>query len=127
MEIRAIYDQQREKKMHVKGIGCSVSLGSSSEELAQNLQTLVDSGFDYVEVAPDIWRLWVGCRIDQRRLKQLVGVLDKFRGRLGYTLHLPRETNLFDIADFEYHQVLLRAGPDARIAIGATAMAYHAG
>ena len=113
--------------MNFKGIGCSVPLGSSPKELAENLQSLIDCGFDFVEVLPDLWRMWVGGRTDQRRLKQLVAVLDQFRDRLGYTLHLPLETNLFDVADLDYHQALLRAGLDVGKAIGATAMAYHAG
>ena len=71
--------------------------------------------------------MWVGGRVDQRRLKQLVAVLDKFRDRLGYTFHLPGETNMFDVADLDYHQALLRAGLEVGKAIGATAMAYHAG
>ncbi len=102
-------------------------MGSSPEELTENLQTLIDCGYDYVEVMPAIWRMWVGGRINQKRLKQLVEVLDKFRDRLGYTFHLPGETNMFDIADLEYHQALLKAGLDVGKAIGATAMAYHAG
>ena len=113
--------------MGFKGIGCSVPMGSSPAELTENLQALIDCGYDYVEVLPDSWRLWVGGRTDQRRLKQLVAVLDKFRGRLGYTLHLPMETNLFDVADLEYHQALLEAGLEVGKAIGATALAYHAG
>ena len=113
--------------MHFKGIGCSVPMGSSPKELTENLQTLIDCGYDFVEVLPDLWRMWVGGRTDQRRLKLLVAVLDQFRDRLGYTLHLPLETNLFDVADLDYHQALLRAGLDVGKAIGATAMAYHAG
>ena len=97
--------------------------GIIPEELTENLQTLIDCGYDHVEVGPDSWRMWVGGRIDQRRLKQLVEVLDKFRDRLGYTFHLPGETNMFDIADLEYHQALLKAGLDVGKAIGATAMA----
>ena len=102
-------------------------MGSSPNELAENLQTLIDCGYDFVEVQPDKWRMWVGGRVDQRRLKQLVNVLDKFRDRLGYTLHLPGETNMFDIADLEYHQTLLEAGLEVGKAVGATALAYHAG
>ena len=113
--------------MNFKGIGYAVPMGSSPEELTENLQTLIDCRYDHVEVGPDSWRMWVGGRIDQRRLKQLVEVLDKFRDRLGYTFHLPGETNMFDIADLEYHQALLKAGLDVGKAIGATAMAYHAG
>jgi len=71
--------------------------------------------------------MWVGSRVDQRRLKQLAAVLDKFRDRLGYTLHLPGETNMFDVADLDYHQALLEAGLEVGKALGATAMAYHAG
>ena len=113
--------------MRFKGIGCSVPLGSSPKELTENLQALIDCGYDYVEVVPETWRMWVGGRVDQRRLKQLVAVLDKFRDRLGYTLHLPLETNLFDVADLEYQQALLEAGLDVGKAVGATALAYHAG
>ena len=113
--------------MNFKGIGCSVPLGSSPEELTENLHTLIDCGYDYVEVSPASWRMWVGGRVDQRRLKQLVAVLDKFRDRLGYTFHLPGETNMFDVADLDYHQALLEAGLEVGKAVGATAMAYHAG
>ena len=113
--------------MPFKGIGYAVPMGSSTEELSANLQTLIDCGYDYVEVMPDSWRMWVGGRVDQRRLKQLVDVLDKFRDRLGYTLHLPGETNMFDIADLDYHQRLLEAGFEVGKAVGATALAYHAG
>ena len=113
--------------MKYKGIGYAVPLGSSPEELTENLETLIDCGYDYVEVSPASWRMWVGGRVDQRRLKQLVAVLDKFRDRLGYTFHLPGETNMFDIADLDYHQALLKAGLEVGKAIGATAMAYHAG
>ena len=113
--------------MQFRGIGCSVPLGSSPAELTENLQALIDCGYDYVEVLPDLWRMWVGGRTDQRRLKQLVAVLDKFRDRLGYTLHLPLETNLFDVADLEYQQALLEAGLEVGKAVGATALAYHAG
>ncbi len=113
--------------MPFKGIGYAVPLGSSPKELTENLQTLIDCGYDYVEVSPASWRMWVGGRTDQRRLKQLVAVLDKFRDRLGYTFHLPGETNMFDIADLEYHQALLKAGLEVGKAVGATAMAYHAG
>ena len=113
--------------MHFKGIGYAVPMGSSPKELTENLETLIDCGYDYVEVSPASWRLWVGGRTDQRRLKQLVAVLDKFRDRLGYTFHLPGETNLFDVSDIEYQQALLEAGLEVGKAIGATAMAYHAG
>ena len=113
--------------MNFKGIGYAVPMGSSPEELTENLQTLIDCGFDYVEVLPDAWRLWVGGRTDQRRLKQLVAVLDKFRDRLGYTLHLPLETNLFDVADLDYHQALLEAGLEVGKAIGATATGLSCG
>ena len=113
--------------MNFKGIGYGVQMGSSPQELTENLQTLIDCGYDYVEVEPDKWRMWVGGRTDQRRLKQLVAVLDEFRDRLGYTMHLPGQTNMFDVADLDYHQALLRAGLDVGKAIGATAMAYHAG
>ncbi len=113
--------------MPFKGIGYAVPMGSSPKELADNLQTLIDCGYDYVEVEPDSWRMWVGGRVDQRRLKQLAAVLDKFRDRLGYTLHLPGETNMFDVADLEYHQRLLEAGLEVGKAVGATALAYHAG
>ena len=113
--------------MNFKGIGYAVPMGSSPAELTKNLETLIDCGYDYVEVEPDSWRMWVGGRVDQRRLKQLASVLDKFRDRLGYTLHLPGETNMFDVADLDYHQALLRAGLEVGKAVGATAMAYHAG
>ena len=113
--------------MKFKGIGYRAPLGSSPQELTENLETLIDCGYDYVEVSPASWRMWVGGRVDQRRLKQLVAVLDKFRDRLGYTFHLPGETNMFDVADLDYHQALLRAGLEVGKAIGATAMAYHAG
>ena len=113
--------------MNFKGIGYGVQMGSSPQELTENLQTLIDCGYDYVEVEPDKWRMWVGGRTDQRRLKQLVAVLDEFRDRLGYTMHLPGQTNMFDVADLDYHQALLEAGLEVGKAIGATAMAYHAG
>lgn len=113
--------------MPFKGIGYAVPMGSSPQELTENLHTLIDCGYDYVEVSPASWRLWVGGRTDQRRLKQLVAVLDKFRDQLGYTFHLPGETNMFDVADLDYHQRLLEAGLEVGKAIGATAMAYHAG
>jgi sugar phosphate isomerase/epimerase len=113
--------------VNFKGIGYGVQMGSSPQELTENLQTLIDCGYDYVEVSPASWRMWVGGRVDQRRLKQLVAVLDKFRDRLGYTFHLPGETNLFDVADLDYHQALLEAGLEVGKAVGATALAYHAG
>lgn len=113
--------------MNFKGIGYAVPLGLTPKELTTNLELLIDCGYDYVEVLPDAWRMWVGTSVDQRRLKQLVDVLDKFRDRLGYTMHLPMQTNMFDIADLDHHQALLRAGLDVGKAIGATAMAYHAG
>ena len=50
--------------MHFKGIGYAVPMGSSPEELTENLQTLIDCGYDYVEVLPDSWRMWIGGRID---------------------------------------------------------------
>ena len=42
--------------MPFKGIGYAVPLGSSPEELTENLQTLIDCGYDYVEVSPASWR-----------------------------------------------------------------------
>ena len=113
--------------MPFRGFGYAVPMFGSPADLAERLQMLADIGYDYVEFLPESWDIWLGGRVNHRRLKELTDVLDKFRDRLGYTMHLPGDTNMFDLDDREMHENLLQAGLEVGKAVGAVAMAYHCG
>ena len=113
--------------MPFQGFGFALWLSGSFRALEEKLQSLIDTGYTHAEVEPSGLDVYLGGRVNSVQLSRLVDVLDKYRDQLGYTLHLPGHVNLFDLADQEMHERLLRSGLEVGKAIGAESMAYHPG
>ncbi len=113
--------------MPFQGFGFALWVFGSLRELEEKLQLLIDAGYTHAEVEPSGLDVYLGGRVNQVQLTRLVHVLDKYRDQLGYTMHLPGQVNLFDLADQEMHERLLRSGLEVGKAIGAESMAYHPG
>lgn len=105
--------------------------GTTPEALDDCLGQLADAGFAFAEVdtgdGPNGWDLIVGGRLNGRQLARLVSVLDRHRDRLRFTLHGPGLANLFDLANADLHDRILRAGLEVGRAIGSEVMVIHAG
>jgi sugar phosphate isomerase/epimerase len=108
-------------------LGYALSGEGSPQALDDQLQSLVDNGCDYAEIDGGPWDAWIGGRVNRYQLNRLLGVLDKHRDHLSYTLHLPGQVNLFDLADRDVHERLLRSGIEVGRAIRAESMVYHPG
>lgn len=113
--------------MPFQGFGFALWDFGTIGELEKKLQALLDEGYTHAELDPTCLDVYLGGRVNQVQLTRLVGVLDKYRDRLGYTLHLPGQINLFDLADREMHTRLLHSGLEVGKAIGAESMVYHPG
>ncbi|MCZ6710991.1 MAG: sugar phosphate isomerase/epimerase [Gammaproteobacteria bacterium] len=113
--------------MPFQGFGFALWHSGSFRALEEKLQSLIDAGYSHAEVEPSGLDVYLGGRVNPVQLSRLVDVLDKYRDQLGYTLHLPGQVNLFDLADQEMHERLLRSGLEVGKAIGAESMAYHPG
>lgn len=113
--------------MGFRGIGFAVAYEGSPERLDERLQVIADEGFTYAEVGAHPRAAWINGRTQARQLTRFVDVLDKHRDRLSYTFHGPMEINLFDLADFEAHERLLRSAVDVAAEIGAEIYVYHPG
>ena len=113
--------------MPFQGIGFSLWDFGSLRELEQKLQSLIDAGYTHAEVEPSGLDVYLGGRVNHGQLTRLADVLERYTDHLGYTLHLPGQVNLFDLADKEMHERLLRSGLEVGKAIGAESMVYHPG
>lgn len=113
--------------MAFRGFGYSLGADGSAKELDERLQALADTGYTHAEIWTGSWDVYVGGRVNSQRLTQLLAVLDKHRDHLNYTYHLPDHVNLFDLADRDMHERLLRSGIEVGKAMGAESMVYHPG
>ena len=113
--------------MAFQGFGYSLLAGGSAQALDERLQALADTGYTHAEIGTDFWDVYVGGRVNSQQLTQLLAVLDRHRDHLNYTYHLPDHVNLFDLADRDMHERLLRSGIEVGKAMGAESMVYHSG
>ncbi len=91
------------------------------------MQALADTGYTHAEIWTTSSDVYVGGRVNSQQLAQLLAVLDKHRDHLNYTYHLPDHVNLFDLADRDMHERLLRSGIEVGKAMGSESMVYHPG
>ena len=117
--------------MAFRGFGYTLEIHSEAREpfreLDERLQALADTGYTHAEIGTGSWDVYVGGRVNSQQFAQLLAVLDKHRDHLNYTYHLPDHVNLFDLADRDMHERLLRSGIEVGKAIGAESMVYHPG
>ena len=117
--------------MAFQGFGYSLELHSEAREpfreLDERLQALADTGYTHAEIWTTSSDVYVGGRVNSQQFAQLLAVLDKHRDHLNYTYHLPDHVNLFDLADRDMHERLLRSGIEVGKAMGAESMVYHSG
>lgn len=113
--------------MPFQGFGFAIWDFRSIQELEEKLKSLIDNGYTYAEIEPSSLDVYLCGHINQGQLTHLVDALDKYRHQLRYTLHLPAQVNLFDLADKEIHERLLHSSLELGKAIGAELMVYHPG
>jgi len=117
--------------MTFQGFGYTLELHSEAREpfreLDERLQALADTGYTHAEIWTTSSDVYVGGQVNSQQFAQLLAVLDKHRDHLNYTYHLPDHVNLFDLADRDMHERLLRSGIEVGKAIGAESMVYHPG
>ena len=108
-------------------IGYAVEDDGRLELVDKRLLAIADAGFTGAELYPGFWDVWLDGRLDARRLDEYVDVLDKHRDRLRYTLHGPSSANVFDVANRDRHERVLRTGLEIAGIIDAETVVYHAG
>ena len=112
--------------MAFRGFGYSLELHSEAREpfreFDERLQALADTGYTHAEIWTTSSDVYVGGQVNSQQFAQLLAVLDKHRDHLNYTYHLPDYVNLFDLADRDMHERLLRSGIEVGKAMGAESM-----
>jgi sugar phosphate isomerase/epimerase len=114
-------------KERFRGYGYALIDRGSPAHLDELLRAVADAGYDYAEVDPRHWNVWLGGRANASELGRWAAVLDRHRDRLRYTLHGPLELNLFETAERGLHERLLRTGVEVARAVGAELTVYHPG
>ncbi len=110
-----------------RGFGYALIDRGSPHHLDELLRAVADAGYDYAEVDPRNWNVWLGGRVNGAELGRWADVLERHRGRLRYTLHGSLELNLFETPERGLHESLLRAGLEVSRAVGAELTVYHPG
>jgi sugar phosphate isomerase/epimerase len=108
-------------------IGYEVEDDGRLDLIDKRLSAIADAGFTGAELYPGFWDVWLDGRLDTQRLNEYVEILDRHRDRLRYTLHGPSSANLFDVANRDRHERVLRTGLEIAGIISAETVVYHAG
>lgn len=107
------------------GINVSENFLTSEEGLRLELESLKETGADFVEVCPHNLGIILGGRLDEGRTEAVAQTLEA--AGIGCTVHAPHRMNLMDLDGLNLQRSVLEASIRFAARIGAEVVVCHAG